>query len=218
MSWASRAAANLLPLSRERRDLAQALKEWRYAGNYHDVETPSADCELCDHPDIRYQFEIQNLFTDEALLIGSECINRFGIAATDEEGRTLDAVGTRRKVGQDRRKLVEDARHRRVVSALVALAHKDQDFDIRSFVEYLQTRGAFTPKQLSIVLWRLSKFRIAHNPKDFKLTIKRNREKAQLRNLKDWELARVKPCLTASQLDYLEQAKLRPPTSWGWED
>ena len=114
--------------------------------------------------------------------------------------------------------MVEDARHRRVVSALVALAHKDKDFDIRSFVDYLQTRGAFTPKQLSIVLWRLSKFRIAHNPKDFKLTIKRNREKAQLRNLKDWELARVKPCLTTSQLVYLEQAKQRPATSWGWED
>ena len=97
MSWASRAAANLLPLSRERRDLAQALKEWRYAGNYHDLETPSADCELCDHPNIRYQFEIQNLFTDEALLIGSECINRFGIAATDEEGRTLGVV-TRREM------------------------------------------------------------------------------------------------------------------------
>jgi hypothetical protein len=218
MSWASRAAANFLPLSRERRDLAQALKEWRYAGHYHDLETPSASCQLCDHPDIRYQFEIQNLFTHESLLIGSECINRFGIAATDEEGRTLDAAGTRRKVSQDRRKLVEDARHRRVVSALVALANKDQDFDIRSFVDYLQTRGAFTPKQLSIVLWRLSNFQIAYNPKDFKLTIKRNREKAQLRNLKDWELARVKPCLTASQLDYLDRAKSRPDSSWSWED
>jgi hypothetical protein len=216
MSWASRAAANLLPLSRERCDLAQALKEWRYAGNYHDLETPSADCELCDHPDIRYQFEVQNLFTDAALLIGSECINRFGIAATDEEGRTLDAAGTRRKVGQDRRKLVEDARHRRVVSALVALAHKDQEFDIRSFVDYLQTRGAFTPKQLSIVLWRLSKFRVNHNPKDFKLTIKRNREKAQLRSLKDWELARVRPCLSDSQRAFLERPS--SPPQWDWED
>ena len=216
MSWASRAAANLLPLSRERRDLAQALKEWRYAGNYHDLETPSADCELCDHPDIRYQFEIQNLLNDEALLIGSECINRFGIAATDEEGRTLDAVGTRRKVGQDRRKLVEDARHRRVVSALVALTHRDQDFDIRSFVDYLQTRGAFTPKQLSIVLWRLSKFRIAYNPKDFKLTIKRNREKTQLRNLKDWELERIRPCLSESQRVFLDRPA--SATQWDWED
>lgn len=32
MSWASRAAANLLPLSRAQHDLRAALAEWRYAG------------------------------------------------------------------------------------------------------------------------------------------------------------------------------------------
>jgi hypothetical protein len=80
MSWASRAAANLLPLSYERRDLAVALKEWRYTGNYHDLEVASENCELCNHPDIRYQFEIEisipqshyllalNAFTASALL------------------------------------------------------------------------------------------------------------------------------------------------------
>lgn len=207
MNWAGRAAINLLPLSRERRDLAQALKEWRYTGHFHDLETPSADCELCDHADIRYQFEIRNLFTGSPLLIGSECINRFGIAATDEEGRALDAADTRRKVAQDRRKLVEDARRRRVITALVDLAHKDQEFDIRDFIGYVQERDAFTPKQLSLVLWRLAKFRIPHAAKDFKLTIKRDREKFQLRSLKDWELERIRPCLSPTQLEYLKRAK-----------
>lgn len=216
MSWASRAATNLLPVSREQDDLALALREWRYTGDYHDLETPSADCELCDHPDIRYQFEIRNLLTAEALLIGSECINRFGIAATDEEGQALDAAGTRQKVAKDRRKLVEDARNRRVVSALVALAHIDTDFQIQSFVDYLQTRGAFTPKQLSIVLWRLSKFHIGHNPKDFKLTIKRKREKMQLRTLKDWELQRVMPCLSDSQKAFLARPASAP--QWDWDE
>lgn len=87
MSWAERAAANLLPLSKEKSDLANALREWRYTGDFHDLEAPIENCQLCDHPDIRYQFEIRNLLTGNTLLIGSECINRFGIAATDEEGR-----------------------------------------------------------------------------------------------------------------------------------
>lgn len=213
MSWASRAARNLLPHSREQTNLAAALREWRYTGDFHDLETPAADCELCDHPDIRYQFEIQNLFTGDALLIGSECINRFGIAATDEEGRTLDAAGTRTKVGRDRRKLIEDARKRGVVKALVALANRDSEFDILSFINYLQTREAFTPKQLSVLLWRLDKFRIPHNSRDFKLTIRRNREKAQLRALKDWELQRITPCLTPSQKAFLAKPK---PGSFGW--
>ena len=203
MSWASRVAANLLPLSDERADLAKALREWRYTGNYNDLDEPAADCELCDHPDIRYQFEIQNLHTGHALLIGSECINRFGIAATDEEGRTLGAVATRKKVTRDRRHLVEDARKRRAVKTLVALAHADKEFDILSFVDYLQSRGAFTPKQLLTILWRLDKHRIDCNARDFKLTIRRNREKAQLMELADWQLQRLSACFSDSQRSYL---------------
>lgn len=203
MTWATRAAENLLPLSREKDDLAAALREWRYTGEFHDLEEPIENCQLCSHPDIRYQFQIRNLHTGNALLIGSECINRFGIAATDEEGRTLDAAGSRRKVGRDRRKLIENAQHRRVISVLVALAHLDTQFKIASFIDYLQARGAFTPKQLTTILWRLSRHRIPFNPSDFKLTIRRNREKDQLLDLPDWQLLQLKPCLSPSQKTFL---------------
>ncbi len=203
MSWASRAAENLLPLSREQESLAQALREWRYTGEFHDLEAPVEDCELCDHPDIRYQFEIRNLHTAEALLIGSECIHRFGIAATDEEGRTLDAAGTRKKVERDRRKLIEEARKRRVIKALVALAHADTEFEIGSFIDYLQKRGSFTPKQLVTIFWRLERFGIDHDPRDYKFTIRRDREKGQLLALQDWQLQRLSPCFSDSQRTYL---------------
>lgn len=76
MSWAQRAARNIIPLSIEKTNLAAALHEWRYEGGFYDREATDADCELCDHPDIRYQFEIRNQFTDAKLQIGSECINR----------------------------------------------------------------------------------------------------------------------------------------------
>ena len=203
MSWAERAAANLLPLSKEKSELARALREWRYTGDFNDLEAPVETCQLCDHPDIRYQFEIRNLTTGGTLLIGSECINRFGIAATDEEGNMLNREDSRKKVSRDRRSLIEEARKRRVISALVALAHIDREFNILSFVDYLQDRGAFTPKQLSTVLWRLSKHSSSYNPKDFKLTIKRSREKAQLEDMKDWERRRIEPCLSDSQRKFL---------------
>jgi hypothetical protein len=210
MSWASRAAANILPLSREKDDLAVALREWRYTGDYHDLETPCEDCELCDHPDIRYQFEIQNLHTANTLLVGSECINRFNIAATDEEGRTLDADGTRKKLAKDRRKLVDDARRRRLVKALVALAHIDREFNIHSFIDYLQKRDAFTPSQVSTLMWRFEQHGIDYNPRDFKLTIRRGREKAQLEKMSDWQLQRLLPCLSPSQRTYLQREGLYP--------
>lgn len=206
MIWASRAAKNLLPLRREKSNLQTALREWRYTGNYNDLEAPEEDCELCDHPEIRYQFEIQNLHTGSRLLVGSECINRFGISATGEDGETLDAEASRRKVGRDRSQLIEEARKRRVVTALVALAHVDGEFKIESFIDYLHTRGAFTPKQLSILQWRLSKFGVAHNIADFKLTIRRNREKDQLLALEDWKLQLLWPALSPTQRQFVSDA------------
>lgn len=203
MSWAQRAARNLLPLSREKSDLAVALREWRYEGGFNDLEAPEENCELCDHPDIRYQFEIRNRFTDSRLQIGSECINRFGISATGEDGEDLDAAGTRQKVSRDRRTLLEEARKKRVITALVALSRADDQFTFLSFIDYLQDRGAFTPKQLSILLWRSEKYRVPFDVRDFKLTIRRDREKAQLMEMADWQIERLLPAMSASQRQFV---------------
>ncbi|WP_339872979.1 hypothetical protein [uncultured Brevundimonas sp.] len=199
MSWAQRAARNLLPLSREKSDLAVALREWRYEGGFYDLELPEETCELCDHPDIRYQFEIRNRFIDSRLPISSECINRFGISATGEDGEDLDAAGTRKKVGRDRRTLVEEARKKRVITALVTLSQADDQFTILSFIDYLKDRGAFTPKQLTILLWRFEKYRVPFGVRDFKLTIRRDREKVQLMEMADWQIERLLPAMSVSQ-------------------
>lgn len=204
MSWASRAAKNLLPLSRERHNLARALGEWRYTGEFNDLEELIETCGLCEHPDIRYQFEIENEHTRQTLLIGSECVHRFGIAAVDEHGTRLDALETRKKVDKDRRKLVEEARKRRVVRVLVALAHADEgEFNIASFISYLQDRGAFTPSQLAFLCWRLKARQIAHQPRDFRMIIRRGREKQQLLDLEDWKLKQLLPYMSESQLTFL---------------
>lgn len=207
MSWARRAARNLLPLSREKSNLAVALREWRYEGGFHDLEAPDENCELCDHPDIRYQFEIRNRFTDARLQIGSECINRFGISATGEDGEDLDAAGTRKKVSRDRRTLIEEARKKRVITALVALSQGDREFRILSFIDYLQDRGAFTPKQLATLLWRFEKLKVPFDVRDFKITIRRGREKAQLLEMADWQIERLMPAMSQAQKQFLVEAK-----------
>jgi hypothetical protein len=206
MSWAQRASRNLLPLSHEKSDLGAALKEWRYQGGFYDLEAPDADCELCDHPDIRYQFEIRNLFTGERLQIGSECINRFGISATGDDGEDLDAADTRKRVSRDRRTLVEEARKKRVITALVTLAQADAEFRILSFIDYLQDRGAFTPKQLATVHWRLTASNVLFDIRDYKMTIRRDRERTQLLGMQDWQIERLLPAMTAAQKSFLEQS------------
>ena len=209
MSWASRAASNILPLSIEQDKLAIALREWRYAGNCFDLNEPVEICELCDHPNIRYQFEIANLRSGERLLIGSECINRFGIPATDEEGRALNQDQTRRKVQKHKNRLIEESRKRSVINSLVDLSSKDDEFSIYNFIEYLQGRGAFTANQMCLLIWRMEKNAIPHNPAHFKVILRRDREKAQIWQMPDWKLNKILPYLSTSQREWLRRAETR---------
>src|SRR3546814_10047183 len=97
-SWAERAAATLLPLSRAS-SLGPALREWSYTGRFFDLEARDGICELCGQQDLRYHFEIENPGTASSLLVGSECIKRFEITGVDEQGQRLDADAT----GKDRK-------------------------------------------------------------------------------------------------------------------
>jgi len=101
MTWARRSSENLLPLSEEEESLKNALREWIYSGETYDLQEPRETCELCDHPDLRYQFKIINKLNLNELLVGSECINKFGILAVDDDGIVLDQAQSRRRIQQD---------------------------------------------------------------------------------------------------------------------
>lgn len=210
-NWARRAAANLLPLSREKRSLARALGEWLYTGDMYDYEEPIETCQLCDHPDLRYHFEVANRFTGHRLLVGSECITRFGILAVGEDGAILSAEATARKVKRDRARLVTEGKKRSVIQSLVQLAAKEKEFDIESFIADLQDRGAFTPKQLSLLVWRLREHGIPHNKAHFKMTIRRAREKDQLLGMADWQVRQLWPCMSAGQRRFYVSRTGRQP-------
>lgn len=202
MNWVSKSSVNIFPLSKERRNLAVALKEWLYTGEMYDLELPKETCQLCGHPNIRYQFNIRNAHNDNELLVGSECINKFEINAV-ENGIILDTIESRRKVNRDKRHLVNEASKRQLINTLIELLKKDDDFEIETFIDYVQERGAFTPLQLSILAWRLRQHGIPHNPNDFKLIMTRNREKEQLRGMPDWKLKKLWVYLSGSQKQWV---------------
>lgn len=202
MNWVNRSSINILPLSKERQNLAVALQEWLYTGEMYDLELPEENCQLCGHPNIRYQFNIRNVLNDNELLVGSECINKFEINAV-ENGIILDTVESRRKVNRDKRHLVNEASKKCLINSLVALLKKDDDFEIETFIDYVQERGAFTPLQLSTLAWRLKQHGIPHNHIDFKLIMTRNREKGQLREMPDWKLKKIWIYLSSSQKQWV---------------
>jgi len=205
--WLERIKKSLFPLSVEKADIRRTLAEWFYTGETNDLEYPDEDCELCGHKEIRYQFTIQNRHTGSKLLIGSECITRFEIPALDNEGEYLSAEETKKVVAHDRQKLITDAKKRRMIKTLVELKKKQDDFDVDSFVSYFKERGAFTPKQLAFLFWRLGHHKIPCQPADFKMTIKRNREKDQLLALRDFQIAAISPCLSSAQKKFLAESQ-----------
>jgi len=205
MSWAHKSAENLLPLSIEKRNLATALREWLYTGDMYDLGSPEETCELCEHPDIRYQFKIINRHNGNEMLVGSECINKFGISATDELGNILNRDESRRRVNRDRRYLVNEARKRRLINTLVALSAREEQFDINSFISYVVDRDAFTPNQLALLFWRLDHHRIEYSPSDFKLTIRRDREKAQLRQMEGRKIQKLWRAMSSSQRKWVQE-------------
>ena len=62
-----------------------------------DVEIADEICHLCDHSNIRYQFEIVNKQNGNLLLIGSECIKKFNIEVVNDEGLNYRLKMQRRK-------------------------------------------------------------------------------------------------------------------------
>lgn len=181
--------------------VGELIDLWRLSRSTSLVcaEGPIASCELCEHPEIRYQFKITNRHNGNELLVGSECINKFGIAATDDLGRVLSADASRRKVNRDRRFLITEARSRRQIATLIALAREEVEFQIDSSISYVQDRGAFTPNQLAFLFWRLHERGVVFKLRDFKVIMRRDREKAQLHQMPHFKLKHLWPALSSSQ-------------------
>lgn len=213
MNWIERVKMNVLPVSNEKYNIRKALDEWVYEGSMYDVEVADEICELCDQPNIRYQFEIVNVLNNNSLLIGSECITRFNISVIDQSGKKLSFEEAKKKVTKDRSRLVTEAKEKSVLNTLVALAAKDHKFNIENFIEYFKERKAFTPNQLALLIWRLERANIDFKKSHFKLTIKRNREKDQLLKLEDYKLSRIWDCLSNSQKQFvIENKNISRPT------
>jgi hypothetical protein len=187
--------------------LRPALKEWYYTGYFYDYEAACEICQLCGKTELRFHFEIYNPLTTHALLVGSECIKRFEIETVDEAGRRVGAAEAARRVNRDRRWLVENARQRRQTRAILDLARIGDftDEKVASFLSYINDRSALTPSQAYFLLWRMAERRIEHRPSDFKVTIKRDREKAQLIEMSDYKLRTLCPALSISQKRWLAE-------------
>lgn len=209
MNWLETVKNNIFPLSNEKNIINTALSEWEYRGVVYDPMYADEQCQICGHQDIRYQFEIINIFNSHTLLIGSECIKKFNIPVVNDSGNILSDKQAIKKVDKDRRNVILNAKTKSVLNSLIDLSRIEQKFDIENFIKYYKERGAFTPLQLVLVIQLMDKNKILYNKSYFKTIITRNREKEQLINLGEWKLKIILPCLTKAQHKFLDFDKQR---------
>ena len=92
--WLKKSEQNLIPLSISN-DFSGALKEWFFTGDVEDHLGELVECEMCEHPELRYHFEIKNRLKENVLWVGSSCIERFQeIEDKKEAEKTLPSINS----------------------------------------------------------------------------------------------------------------------------
>ncbi len=208
--WLNKAKENLFNSSVEKNNLQKAITEWSVTENVIDYleevesfEDFYASCELCEHPNLRWHFEILNEYTNKSLWVGSKCILKFGIRLLDEYGSEYNHEEKEKKLNSiitRKRKSIKDEK---LLSILRKLWNRDTEF--RSYIEksvkFFKKNNSFTPKQILTIDWRLSKHHIKFAKEIFKVRIRNQKERDEIYNLEDWQKEKLIKYLTHDQIE-----------------
>lgn len=193
-SFTQRVRDSILPLS-VGDTLPKAFEEWSFTHNTEDHEQAIETCQLCGQEDLRYHFEIINVLTGNKLWVGSHCILRFGLSIF-ESGRRLSPTEAKKKLNR----LTDQMRQQSCIKALRAAASQDRSpANLVRALDYYEENKFLTPKFAFIVLWRLKANRIDHSPSFFKIRLKRNQHKQDLREMPTSRVHILWPALSAAQ-------------------
>ena len=174
--------------------LPEAFEEWSFTENVVDHEEPVETCQLCEHEELRYHFEIANALTKKTLWVGSQCILKFDLSVF-EGGRRLSAKDAKKKLDR----LTQQMRLESCIRALKKLAEAEHNDILEHALEYYTKNKHLTPKFAFVVFWRLRQNGIDHSPSFFKVELRRDKHRL---DLKEMPLSRVHviwPALSTSQ-------------------
>lgn len=192
-TYPQRVRENILPLS-VGATLPEAFEEWSFTDETVDHEKPAETCQLCDQDELRYHFEIKNALTHKSLWIGSHCILKFNLSVF-ENGRRLSTIDSQKKLDR----LVQKMHLEFCMKVLERLAKSENNDILASALAYYRTNKFLTPKFAFVVLWRLRQNKIDHSPSFFKVSLKKDKYKTDLRDMPLSRVHAIWPALSSSQ-------------------
>lgn len=204
-AWLKNAIKNLLPLSVEKEDFNKALKEWSFTGETVDFELAEEMCQLCEMEGLRYHYQIANKINN-ALWVGSKCIERFDILVLDEEGQE---VSTTEKEAY----LKNQLRDKHIHDVLLTLSKRLSEQSIRQYKKsYLDQycfaqihKGNLHARILNYLFMRFDEENIYFNKRFFNIDIRSTANKEKLLSLNEIQFERIKGALSPNQIAFFSR-------------
>lgn len=204
-SYPLRVRENILPLSISD-SLPEAFKEWYFTDHTIDHEDAIEECQLCNQEQLRYHFEIKNRHTNHELMVGSQCILKFQLQVFDN-GRILDSTDSKKKLDN----LMKKMRLESCIKALDKLTETEDNDILSNALNYFKKNKYLTPKQAFVVLWRLQVNKIDHSPSFFKVSLKKDKYKNDLKSMQESRVHVIWSSLSSSQRKIAAQFGHHPP-------
>ncbi|MGE6603283.1 hypothetical protein ACQKEY_16455 [Lysinibacillus fusiformis] len=196
-SWLKRAMENLFKKSEEQEDFQKARQEWLYNG-LEDNEYCEAECELCNHEEIRYEYTIINSLNKNVMIVGSECIKKFTddfkTDFYDTEGNLVNEKRLSKDKNEYFKRILNEALDER-------LANSNNSF-YKSIAEQIKKDGKLTPNQLKHLYNfypTLSDMGKRAFKSIVKVSLRKQREQEQITTLSQIDLEFVAQFLTPEQ-------------------
>ncbi|HDR4427065.1 TPA: hypothetical protein QCP92_002667 [Bacillus cereus] len=163
-----------------------------------DNEYCEAECELCNHEEIRYEYIIKNKLNNNIMVVGSECIKKF---TDDFKTDFYDIEGnlvSEKRLTKDKKEYLKSILHEALDKRL---ANSNSDF-YKSIAEKIKKDGKLTPKQLKC-LYNFYPTLDDMGKRAFKsvvkVSLKKDKEKKQLTTLSPIDLEFVAQFMTSEQ-------------------
>ena len=192
-SYPQRVRDNILPLS-VGATLPEAFEEWSFTDRTVDHEEPIETCELCEHEELRYHFEIKNVFTNKTLWVGSQCILKFNLSVF-EHGHRLSNQDAKKKLDR----LMQQMRLEYCINALEKLAEKEDNDILSNALIFYKKNKYLTPKFAFVVFWRLQSNKIDHSPSFFRINLRKDKYQQDLREMQLNRIHIIWPALSSAQ-------------------
>ncbi len=195
--WGEASKTNLLSLSKEQQEFELALREWEHTGIVKDHLSATELCQLCEHSNLRYHFEILNRVTQATLQVGSSCIHKFDITVYDDGGNELVGKAKSEKLDAE----ISEKHREMMLEPLRSLWQADessQDF-IQLAVSSFNERSGFSPENLLKLFRLMEKHQIEYARQIYKVVLRSNQDKNELFAMKEDQLEFIWPGLSSSQ-------------------